>query len=154
MKLSKSPRKSSTTSRPLAVRSCTPGKKKSVSRMVYKEKSKLVGHTPSRPSTETVHYSKRKLKCFKKTNHNNVDDLGKISSLLGEVLKRLERTEAKLESVEHKLESSSLSSSSCSEKKREVPQIVKVKLMLPSYFCLINLIINTCRLKQEEHTKP
>ena len=104
--------------------------KKSVSRMVYKEKSKSVGHTPSRPSTETVH-SKRKFKCFNILN--NVDDLGKISSLLGEVLKRLERTEAKLESVEHKLESFLLSSSSCSEKKREVPQIVKVRLMLPSF---------------------
>ena len=67
-----------------------------------------------------------------------VDDLGNISNLLTEVLKRLERTEAKLESVEHKLESStSLSSSSCSEKKREVPQIVKVLLRFSSVFVMV-----------------
>jgi len=58
---------------------------------------------------------------------SGADGLRKISNLLTQVLQRLERTEAKLESVEHKLESSSsLSSSSCSEKKRGVPQIVKV----------------------------
>lgn len=121
MKLSKSPKKLLGTIRPLSTGSAP------IKRTVYKEKSKSAGHTPSRPSTEIIH-SKRKLKGLGHSKHSTVDDLGKISNLLGEVLKRLERTEAKLESVEHKLESSSLSSSSCSEKKREVPQIVKVNV--------------------------
>ena len=95
-------------------------------RTFAKEKSKSVDHTPSR----TLHTHPRKMQANNREvsdKSSGPDDLTKISSLLTQVLQRLERTEAKLESVEHKLESSSsLSSSSCSEKKREVPQIVKV----------------------------
>lgn len=52
--------------------------------------------------------------------------LGEISSMLGTVIKRLERNELKLESMERKLASST--SGSCSEStiKKTVPKVVRV----------------------------
>ena len=129
LRLSRSPKKSAncngrpSSSRPgllpFVSKSTSPKKKTPVS---AKAKSKSSVHTPARPSSE-ISRPKKKLTVRESGDQSTkdacVDDLGNISNLLTEVLKRLERTEAKLESVEHKLESStSLSSSSCSEKKR------------------------------------
>ena len=93
----------------------TSAKKKTL--VCAKAKSKSSGHTLTRPSSE-INHPKKKLTVHgsmdQSTKDACVDDLGNIWNLLTEVLKRLEKTEAKLESVEHKLESStSLSSTEC-----------------------------------------
>ena len=109
----------------LFVSKSTPPKKKTP----VSAKSKSNVHTPVRPSSE-VSRPKKKLTVCRIGNQSTkdacVDDLGNISNLLTEVLKRLERIEAKLESVEHKLESStSLSSSSGSEKKEKFRRLLR-----------------------------
>lgn len=154
LRLSRSPKKTSctpksrpSTSHPVRLISASTSLKKKTP-VSCKAKSKSTGHTPARPLTE-IH--PKKLRDVNDSDSGAVDDLGKISHLLSQVLQRLERTEAKLDSVEHKLESSSsLSSSSSSEKKRKVPQIVKVIFVVK---LLIKLQMVLFRQKQGEHTK-
>ena len=91
---------------PFVSKSTSPKKKTPVSAKV---KSKSNVHTPVRPSSEISRHKKKLTVCGngnQSTKDACVDDLGNISNLLTEVLKGLERIEAKLESVEHKLESS------------------------------------------------
>ena len=111
---------------PFVSKSTPPKKKTPVS---AKAKSKSNVHTPVRPSSEISRPKKKLTVCGignQSTKDACVDDLGNISNLLTEVLKRLERIEAKLESVEHKLESStSLSSSSGSEKKEKFRRLLR-----------------------------
>ena len=78
----------------------TSAKKKTL--VCAKAKPKSRGHTPARPSSE-INHPKKKLSVHESmdqsTKHACVDDLGNIWNLLTEVLKRLERTEAKLRRI-------------------------------------------------------
>jgi len=106
-------------------------------------------HAHEQSSAQTVHLTETSDVSYEDplATEDNTDGpissvLGDISNMLGTVLKRLERHESKLETMERKLQSASSSGSSSEStiRKKIVPQVVRVCVVLDACYSA-NLLI-------------